>query len=92
MQETTSTTPKTMAQEMFQGMELLTSRPSGMVFDEYKALLKMQNYILRKSLAHKPSRRIQRLMEINHGYNDHPYSRRITPTAPDLAEDQGVRE
>ena len=61
----------TRAQVIFKEGNLLTSRPSGMDFDSYKAALRLQNRIISKLFRHKPSRVVAGLMPIRAGYNLH---------------------
>ena len=51
---------------------ILNERPPGMTIEEYKVLLKIQRFVLRKKLRGRcPSRKIANLMPVRYGYNVH---------------------
>lgn len=62
---------KTQAQEFFGKSNILTSRPDGMPFDDYRKLLFIQNKIIKKLFTHKPYRNVARMMPLKFGYNQH---------------------
>lgn len=54
---------------------ILTYRPEGMAFDDYKSLMRIQRLVLRKKLRGRcPNKRIANLMPVRFGYNAHTRS------------------
>jgi hypothetical protein len=66
-QDDKPTPGKTLLQHLFNDKELLTSRPEGMSYEEYKALLAMQNHIIKAQVKAKPSRSIANMSKLNKG-------------------------
>ena len=63
------TQEKTLAQLLFEGKKILTSRPEGMEREEYKFLKGLQDKAIRKIFRRKPTR--NHPMPLRWGYNQH---------------------
>jgi hypothetical protein len=80
---------ETVAQYLFKDKQILTARPEGMDYQQYKALLTMQNRMIRKATASKPSYKIMRLMPLRYGYNEHSPFRLFKNTETNSSDNQG---
>lgn len=59
------------AQHVFRGKEILTKRPAGMDFLAYRILRSHQTKMINKIFAKDPNPKIQQMMGIRRGYNQH---------------------
>jgi hypothetical protein len=54
---------------------ILTYRPDGMKFEDYRSLLRIQRLVMRKKLRGRtPDRKIAQMMPVRFGYNAHTRS------------------
>jgi hypothetical protein len=77
--------PRTDAQIVFGGKDLLTERPKDMVFLEYKFLQKVQTEALKGIFRKPPNKQVAQLMPIRLGYNYHPW-KKISKTEKTLTQ------